>query len=205
MYSESIQKLIEAFSKLPSVGPRTAARFAFYIIKAPREEVKGLMEAIAEARKSTKLCSLCFNPFENPSDNTLCDICSDPRRTKNILCIVEKESDLMAINQAKTYKGIFFVLGGTLSPMRKENIRKIRVKELIERVKDPERYGAKKFDEIIIATNFTSEGEATALYLERILKEVGVKVTRLARGLPKGGELEYIDEETISSALEGRK
>ncbi len=205
MYSKSLQKLIEAFSKLPSVGPRTAARFAFYVVKSPKEEIRGLVEAIAEARKSTKLCSFCFNPFEGLQEKELCEICSDPRKNKNILCIVEKESDLMAIDQAKSYKGLFFILGGTLSPMRKENIRKIRAKELLERIKNPVKYGFVPLEEIIIATNFTSEGEATALYLERILKDLGIKITRLARGLPKGGELEYIDEETISSALEGRK
>lgn len=201
MHPKSIQKLIECFLKLPSVGSRTATRFAFYVTKAPRDEIMELVKAIAETRRNTKLCSLCFNPFEGFSKETRCEICSDPRRDKGLLCIVEKESDLMAIEQAKIYKGLFFILGGTLSPLRKESIGKIRVKELIERIKNPD----EKFNEIIIATNFTSEGEATALYFERILKNSRVKITRLARGLPKGGELEYIDEETISSALEGRK
>ena len=201
MYPKSIQRLIEAFLKLPSVGSRTAARFAFHVIKAPRDEIKELVSAIAEIRKDTKLCPSCFNFFEHHSKENLCEICSDPRRDKGMLCIVEKENDLMAIEQAKVYKGLFFILGGTLSPLRRGSIKKIRAKELIERVKKPD----EKLNEIIIATNFTSEGEATALYLERILKNSGARVTRLARGLPKGGELEYIDEETISSALEGRK
>ena len=196
MYPKSIQRLIEAFLKLPSVGLRTATRFAFYVVKAPRNEVRELVEAIAETRRETKLCSLCFNPFES-REKSHCEICSDPKRDKKTLCIVEKESDLVAIEQAKAYKGLFFILGGTLSPLRKGGIR---VKELRERIG-----GDGKFNEIIIATNFTSEGETTALYLERILKSCGARVTRLARGLPKGGELEYVDEETISSALEGRK
>lgn len=205
MHPRSIQRLIAALSGLPSVGSRTATRFAFHLVKAPKEEVRELVEAIAETRRSIKLCPFCFNPFEGSENSKLCEICSDPRRDKKTLCIVEKESDLMAVEQAKSYKGLFFILGGTLSPLRKESVGKIRVKELIDRIKRPEKFDIDKINEVIIATNFTSEGESTALYLERILNDFDVKVTRLARGLPKGGELEYIDEETISSALEGRK
>ncbi len=205
MHPRSIQRLIDALSRLPSVGSRTATRFAFHLVKAPKEEVRELVEAIAETRRSIKLCFFCFNPFEGSEELKLCEICSDPRRDKKTLCIVEKENDLMAVEQAKSYKGLFFILGGTLSPLRKESVGKIRVKELMDRIKGPDKFGMDKVDEVIIATNFTSEGESTALYLERIFKDSGTKVTRLARGLPKGGELEYIDEETISSALEGRK
>lgn len=205
MHPKSIQRLIDSLSRLPSVGSRTATRFAFHLVKAPKDEVRELVEAIADTRRNTKFCIFCFNPFEGSQDAKLCEICSDSRRDKKTLCVVEKESDLMAVEQAKSYKGLFFVLGGTLSPLRKESVGKIRAKELIDRIKRPEKFGFDGMDEVIIATNFTSEGETTALYLERILKDSGIKVTRLARGLPKGGELEYIDEETISSALEGRK
>ncbi len=203
MNPKSIQRLINSFSKLPSVGSRTASRFAFYAIKAPKKEIKEMIEALIEVKENVKLCSICFNPFEGESD--LCEICSDPRRRKDTLCIVEKESDLIAIEQIKSYQGIFFILGGTLSPTRKEGIQKIRIKELVERIEDPTKFGLNKLKEFIIATNFTTEGETTALYLERTLKDSGIKITRLARGLPKGGELEYIDEETILSAINQRR
>ncbi len=206
MYSESIQKLIDIFSQFPTVGSRTATRFAFYIAKMKNQETKEMIEAIIELKKSTKLCSFCFNVFESKNDSTLCEICLNESRDKNFLCIVEKESDLLAIEQTKKYKGLYFILGGTLSPLRKSSIQKIKAKELIERLKDYQKYNIKeKFKEIIIATNFTSQGETTALYLERIIEPFKIKTTRLAKGMPTGSEIEYIDEETISSALEGRK
>ncbi len=203
MKSKSIEKLAASFLKFPSVGSRTASRFALYIAKASKEEVKELIESLIEVKKNVKLCSLCFNPFDG--DGRLCPICSDPRRERDTLCVIEKESDLIAIEEAGIYQGIYFILGGTLSPVRKETIRRIRTRELVERIKNPTKFKLKKIEEIIIATNFTSEGETTALYLERLSKNLEVKSTRLARGLPKGGELEYIDEETISSAFRERK
>jgi len=202
MERKSIQKLVELFSKFPTIGSRTALRFSYYILKLSNQELKELISVIISARKNVKFCSFCFKSFEGTS--SLCEICSYSK-TKNTLCLVEKESDLIAIDQTKIYTGLFFILGGTLSPLKKESLKKIRIKELIARIKEPQKYGFDSFQEIIIATNFTSEGENTALYLERILKEYKIKITRLARGLSKGGELEYIDEETISSALEGRK
>jgi len=198
MYSPSIQKLIDIFSKFPTVGPRTAARFVFYILGKKKEEVEELLAAIQDLEKNVKICPLCFKPFEKESD--FCEICSNQTRNKTLLCIVEKEIDLIAIEKTKKYNGLYFILGGTVSRLKKADIEKLRIKELEERIKKhPE------IKEIIIAINPTAEGEATALYLERILKPYNKKITRLGRGLPVGGELEYADEETLKSALEGRK
>ncbi len=205
-YPKSIQRLIEIFSKFPTVGSRTATRFAFYISKLDKKETRELLEAIAQVKNKIKSCLFCFNDFESDNSESLCEICSNPSRDKGILCLVEKENDLESIEATKRYKGVYFVLGGTLSPLRKDSLGKIRAKELIDRLKNPQKYGIKNsFTEVIIATNFTSQGEVTALYLERAIKKLNIKTTRLARGLPTGSELEYIDEETISSALEGRK
>jgi len=207
VHSNSIQKLADIFSKFPTVGSRTAARFAFYLAKLNKKETKELLEAVIELKNKTATCSFCFNVFEKEKGNgTLCGICSNPARDRQTICIVEKEADLQSIEQTKKYKGLYFVLGGTLSPLRKESVKKIRIKDLVERIKNPKKHGLEgPVKEIIIATNFTSQGEVTALYLERTIKSFGIKTTRLARGLPTGSEIEYIDEETISSALEGRK
>jgi len=208
MHPPSIQKLIDLFSKFPTVGPRTASRFVFYLLGKSKEEVDKLVVAILDLKKNVKLCKLCFNPFEpsfvKPSggkgEGELCEICSNPARDKSLLCIIEKETDLLVIEKTKKYKGLYFILGGTVSRLKKADIEKLRTKELEERVKNhPE------IKEIIIATNPTTEGEATTLYLERLLKPLNIKITRLGRGLPVGGELEYADEETLGSALEGRK
>lgn len=197
MYPQSIQKLIDLFSKFPTVGPRTAARFVFYLLKLSSKEVEELIKSISGLKQSVKICSFCFNPFEGDSD--LCKICSDPSRDKTLLCILEKETDLISIEKTKKYAGLYFILGGTVSTLKKEDIKKLRSDELLKRVKNSE------IKEIIIATNPTTEGEATALYLERLLKPLNKKITRLGRGLPVGAELEYADEETLGSALEGRK
>ncbi len=198
MYPPTIQKLIDKFSKFPTVGPRTAARFVFYLMGKSKAEVDELISAILDLKKNIKLCPLCFNSFEGEGE--FCEICFNPGREKNLLCVVEKESDLAVIEKTKKYRGLYFILGGTISKLKKEEIKKLRTKELAERIKKhPE------VKEIIIATNSTTEGEATALYLERLLKPYNKKITRLARGLPVGGELEYADEETLGSALEGRK
>jgi len=201
VYPASIQKLIEKFSKFPTVGPRTAARFVFYLLRISKEEIEALIKLISELRQNIKTCQFCFNPFEGEGE--LCPICQDKTRDKSLLCIVASETDLQVIEKTKKYNGLYFILGGTVSALKKEDIEKLRVKELQERIKNhPE------FQEIIIATNPTPDGEATALYLERLLKKnlpAGRQVTRLGRGLPVGGELEYADEETLKNALEGRK
>jgi len=179
------------------VGPRTAARFVFYLLKLSEAETTELATAISTLKDKVKSCSFCFNFFEGEGE--LCEICNNPRRDKSILCIVEKETDLIMLEKTKKYLGHYFILGGTVSRLKKEDVNRLRTNELSERAKKPE------IKEIIIATNPTSEGEATALYLERILKPLNKKTTRLGRGLPVGGELEYADEETLGSALEGRK
>ncbi len=197
MYPPAIQKVIDLFSKFPTVGPRTAARFVFYLMKLPQAEIDEMVKAIADLRKAVKTCAFCFNLFEGEGE--LCEICADPRRDKSLLCVVEKETDLIPIEKTKKYRGRYFVLGGTLQRLNKESTKQLRAAELLERAKDPQ------IEEIIIATNPTTEGETTTLYLERILKPLNKKITRLGRGLPVGGELEYADEETLGSALEGRK
>jgi len=205
MLSPTIQKLISLFSKFPTVGPRTASRFVFYLLKLSKEEIEELINSISKLKKDVKICSFCFNPFESSTSSNqeekLCKICSNPIRDKTLLCIIEKETDLVTLEKTKKYTGRYFILGGTVSKLKKTDIEKLRTKELEERIKDhPE------IKEIIIAINPTVEGEATALYLERLLKPFKlIKITRLGRGLPTGAELEYADEETLSSALENRK
>lgn len=207
MYSSTIQNLIEQFSKFPTVGPRTAARFVFYLLRLDQKEIDELVSSVLKL-KSVRVCRFCFNYFEPKNQlEHLCKICSEPGRDRTILSIVEKETDLISIEKTLKYKGLYFILGKTVSGLKKKDIEKLRLKELKERIENPKNFGLldAQFKEIIIATNPTTEGEATALYLERALKPLNKKITRLGRGLPVGGELEYADEETLSSALEGRK
>lgn len=207
MYPDSIQKLINIFSRFPTIGPRTATRFVFYLLKLNREEIKEITDSISELKRKVKLCKFCFNPYElNTTNSELCPLCSDKSRNKSLLLITEKESDLESIEKTKKYKGFYFVLGGTIPSFKKGDSSKIRIKELKERIENPQKFGIEAdFQEIIIATNPTSEGEATALYLERELKNYKKKMTRLGRGLPIGGELEYTDPETLALAIDGRK
>jgi len=198
MYSPTIQKLIDLFSKFPTVGPRTASRFVFYLLRLPKEEVEKLISAISELKNNVKICKSCFNLFE--SEGELCQICSNPTRNKSLLCIVANETDLTAIEKTKKYQGLYFILGGTVSALKKTDLEKLRIKELENTIKN-----RSEIKEIILALNANTEGEATALYLERFLKAFNKKITRLGRGLPVGGELEYADEETLSSALESRR
>jgi len=180
------------------VGPRTAARFVFYLLKLSDKETSEIITSISELKERVRLCSFCFKPFE--AETNLCEICSDNNRDRSLLCVIEKETDLETIEKTKKYKGLYFILGGTVSRLRKKDVEALRLKELKER--------AQKAKEIIIAINPTTEGEATALYLERWLKKnlpSGRKITKLGRGLPVGSELEYADEETLSSALESRR
>lgn len=210
MYSPLIQKLIDLFSKFPTVGPRTAARFVFYLVKLPKDEFDNLINSLKNLKESTKNCFFCFNPFDatqTPNRQNLCPICSNNIRNKTLLCVVEKETDLASIEKTKKYNGLYFILGDTISILKKDDDIKTRMRELEERIKKPELFGlsGSDFKEIIIALNPTPEGETTALYLERLLKPLGIKTTRLGRGLPIGGELEYADEETLENAFEGRK
>lgn len=202
MYPQPIQKLIELFSQFPGVGPRTASRFVFYLLKSSDQDIEKFIASVQDLKKKTGICELCFNPFsraESSSEDRLCPICSNASRNQGIVCIVEKESDLEAIEKTNTFKGLYFVLGGTLGQLRKEDLSKLRVKELKARVA---KEGVK---EVILALNPTTEGEATALYLEGVLKPLLKKITKLGRGLPMGGEVEYADEETLRQALEGRR
>ncbi|MFH1657220.1 MAG: recombination mediator RecR [bacterium] len=204
----SLQKLINIFSKFPTIGRRTATRFVFYLLRLPNSEIKELLAAILELKQKIKICPFCFYPFENQDnqENKLCGICQNAGREKNVLCVVEKETDLESLEKTKKYKGLYFILGGTVASLKKQDLEKLRLNELIARIKNPAEFGiAADFKEIILAMDLTTEGEATNLYLERNLKILGKKITRLGRGLPIGGELEYADEETLSSALEGRK
>jgi len=203
MFSPSIQRLIGLFSKFPTVGPRTAARFVFYLLKLKKEEVEELLEAVSRLKEKVKLCSFCFKSFEGEKE--LCEICSNPKRDKTLLCVVEKETDLETIEKTKKFKGLYFILGGTVSKLKsplfphREDTEDLRTEKLLEKVKNSE------IEEVILALNPTPEGETTALYLERLLRPVNKKITRLGRGLPVGAELEYADAETLGSALEGRK
>jgi len=200
MYPKQIQRLIQLFSEFPAVGQRTSARFVFHLLKVPKSEVRELVKAIAELRNQIALCKLCFSPFDaSEKTSNLCIICQDKTRNQEILCVIEKESDLEALESIKEYKGFYFILGGPVDPLQKEQRETLRIKELQERLQQS------PIKEVIIATNPTTEGEATALYLERILKDFNIKLTRLGRGLPIGGELEYADPETLKQSLENRR
>jgi recombination protein RecR len=180
---------------------------------AKNEEIEELLKSITDFRKTIKLCSFCFKPFEpsteistGKGEGKICEICSNPSRDKNQLAVVEKETDLFSLEKTRKYKGLYFILGGTVSHLKEEEIKKLRTNELLNRVQNPQKFGVKAdFKEIILAINPTTEGEATTLYLERKLKPLGKKISRLGRGLPTGAELEYADEETLRSALESRK
>jgi len=198
MYPPTIQKLIEIFSKFPTVGQRTATRFVFYLLKKEGKEIEELAQKILELKKKVKICQLCFKPFEG--EDKICEICRDPTRKRNLLCLVEKETDLETIEKTKKYQGLYFVLGGPIEKIKREELEKLRIKELEKRIREDQ-----KIEEIILALNPTTEGEAIGLFLERRLKNFNKKITRLGRGLPTGGELEYADEETISFALENRR
>jgi len=197
----TINKLIDLFKKFPTVGPRTAARFVYYLLRLPPSKIEELIEVIKELKNKVKLCQFCFNPFEG--EGFYCQICSDPARNKNILCVVEKEADLLSIENTNSYKGLYFILGATVSTLKEEKLSLLRLKEFKSRIEQ------NNFSEIIIALNPTPEGRTTSLLIESIIKETkkspSPKITHLAKGIPVGGELEYADPETLTSALEGRK
>jgi len=201
MDNNIIKKLQDLFSDFPTVGQRTASRFVFYLTKLPAEKIEELIKTIQELKSTIKLCSLCFQPFESLQEG-LCSICLNPSRNKELLCIIEKEADLISIENTKKYQGLYFILGGQI-PLRKIPDEVLRIEPLKERVKNSQ------FNEIIIALNPTPEGRVTSALVERALKELpqssSFKITYLAKGLPVGGELEYADEETLESAFEGRK
>ncbi len=195
MFPSCIQNLINEFSKLPGIGPKAAERIVFYLLEKPKKEVKEFIKAIIEIKTKTKICQQCFNI----SEDKLCQICSDPKRNKSIICIVEEPLDIIPLEKTGQFKGLYHVLGGTIASSEGITPEKLHIKELIKRVKK------EKIKEVIIATNPTTEGETTALYLVRLLKSLNIKITRLGRGLPTGASLEYADEITLSNALIGRK
>ncbi|WP_042278378.1 recombination mediator RecR [[Clostridium] dakarense] len=195
VYTGPITRLIEEFSKLPGVGRKTAQRLAFHVINMNTNDVEALSKAIVEAKREIKYCSVCCNI----SDNDICSMCANKNRDASIICVVEDPRDVAAMERTRDYKGQYHVLHGVISPMDGIGPDMIKIKELIQRV------GTQDVTEIIMATNPTIEGEATAMYIARLLKPMGIKVTRIAHGLPVGGDLEYADEVTISKALEGRR
>lgn len=194
-YSPSIEKLIEEFEKLPSIGNKTAARLAFYMLNCSNEEVTEFVDAIVNAKKNLKYCSTCFNI----SDTDPCSICSNAARDKSVICVVEDVKDVVAMEKTHEFKGVYHVLHGSISPMNGIGPDDIKIKELLARLME----GTVK--EVIIATNPRVEGEATAIYLSKLIKPMGISVTRIAHGIPVGGDLEYTDEVTLSKALEGRR
>ena len=204
MYSKSIQRLIEKFTKFPTIGKRTAARFVFYLLKEKPEEVKDLIKLIQDLKNNVKYCKFCFKSFEG--EGIFCSICKNPARDKSIISIVEKEQELTAIEETGKYKGLYFVLGDLIN-FKKGSKKLPHLDELIERIKDPSKFGIlnANIKEAILALNPTTKGKATAFYLEKELAPLKIKITRLGQGLPVGGELEYADEETLSSALQGRR
>ncbi len=203
MYPSPIEKLINSFLRFPTVGKRTATRFAFYLLNAPNQEIQAIIDNLRELKSSVTLCNLCFSSVLKNDDN-LCKICKDKKRERETLCLIEKETDLLSIEKTNEYHGLYFILGGTVAPLKKQDFKNIRVDELKDRIINHKKYNLPKIKEVIIATNQNTEGQATAIYLERVLKELNIKCTRLGRGLSTGSELEYADEETISYALKGR-
>lgn len=190
-----MQRLIDEFARLPGIGPKSASRLTFYLLRAGNNQSSELATALGELKARTRLCSVCFNITEDDP----CPICSDDARDARLLCIVEEPLDVLAIERARAYSGRYHVLHGAISPVEGIGPEDLRIAELVDRVSKGD------FQEIILATNPTLEGESTALYLQRRLAEFNIRLTRLARGLPVGGDLEYTDEITLGRAFEGRQ
>lgn len=195
MYSETVKKLINQFEKLPGIGHKTAVRLAFHILETSLEDVEEMSKVLIEAKQKVKFCSQCFNLTEEDP----CNICSNTKRDESILCVVEGVKDVIAMEKTHEFRGKYHVLHGSISPMNNKTAGDIKIKELLERLKDD------AIKEVILATNPTVEGEATAMYIARLIKPLGINVTRIAHGIPVGGDLEYTDEITLIKALEGRR
>ncbi|MDP4089226.1 MAG: recombination mediator RecR [Bacillota bacterium] len=193
-YPVIIEKLIEEFAKLPGIGYKTAQRLALHVLNRPKEEVDEFAHILVEAKNTIKYCSVCGNY----TDKDPCAICSNPSRDKSIICVVEQPRDIISMERVREYNGVYHVLHGNISPMAGRGPGDIRLRELIMRINGDVK-------EVIAATNPNIEGEATAMYMSKILKPLGVKVTRIAHGIPVGGDLEYADEVTLSKAMEGRR
>ena len=193
-YPVAIEKLIEEFAKLPGIGKKTAQRLTLHVLNLPKDEVEEFSNALVKARGTIKYCSVCGN-FTGSDP---CAICGNPSRDKTQICVVEQPKDIMTMEKVKDYNGVYHVLHGNISPMQGRGPQDIRLRELVSRMNG-------NIKEVIVATNPNIEGEATAMYISKILKPLDVKVTRIAAGIPVGGDLEYADEVTLSKALEGRK
>ncbi|MEE4312053.1 MAG: recombination mediator RecR [candidate division KSB1 bacterium] len=192
-FAESVQKAVDELSKLPGIGKKSAQRLVFYLMKLPKTEVESLTDALIEIKDKAKYCSICFNITEEDP----CPICSNNRRDHRTICVVEEARDVVALEKTGEFRGLYHVLGGALSPLDGIGPDDLKIKELMTRLKD-------EVQEIIIATNPNTEGEATAIYLSRLIKNLDIRVTRIARGIPMGTDLEYADEITLTRAIEGR-
>jgi recombination protein RecR len=193
---KAVQRLIDEFSRLPGIGPKSASRLTFFLLRGDGQLPRELAVALTELKERTRFCSNCFNITDVQSNP--CPVCSDPARQTGVICVVEEPLDVMAIERTREFKGRYHVLNGVISPVEGIGPEDLKIRELVERLKrEPVR-------EVILATNISLEGEATAMYLQKQLFPLGVKVTRLARGLPVGGDLEYADETTLARALSGR-
>lgn len=199
MFAGPIQELIDELARLPGIGPKSAQRVAFYLLKVPPADAKRLAHSIVEVKDKVRLCQMCFNV----SDQGLCEYCRDPRRDASLICVVQEPPDIVAIERTREYRGLFHVLQGAISPIEGIGPEELRTAELLDRLKPTP--PTPPVLEVILATNPNIEGEATAMYLSRLLSPLGIIVTRLASGLPVGGDLEYADEVTLGRALEGRR
>lgn len=195
VYAAPVARLIEEFEKLPGIGHKTAQRLAFHVLNMPVEKVERLANSISEAKQKTKYCSVCGNL----TDSDVCSLCSSATRDDSLICVVQDARDVAAMERIKEFKGLYHVLHGAISPMEGIGPDDIKIKELLFRLQQ------KDIKEVIIATNPNIEGEATAMYISKLLKPLGVKTTRIAHGIPVGGDLEYADEVTLAKALEGRR
>ena len=193
-FAPPVEKLIEQFERLPGIGYKTAQRLAFFVLDLPKDQAEEFAKAILDAKQTVHTCKVC----QNLTDGEICSICSDPMRDKGLICVVTDPKDVVALERTREYKGLYHVLHGVISPLNGIGPDQLRIKELLQRVADED------IREVIMVTNPDTEGEATAMYLSRLLKPFGVAVTRLAYGVPVGGHLEYADEVTLTRALEGR-
>lgn len=194
-YARPLARLVGELEKLPGIGPKSAQRLAFYLLRIPAEEARQLAEAIVEVKERIGTCSVCFNVTDQP----VCEICSNERRDRSVICVVAEPRDVLAMERTNEFGGVYHVLGGLISPMEGVGPEMLHIRELMERIRSgPVR-------EIILATNPTVEGDTTAMYLARLIKPFGVKVTKIAFGLPVGGDLDYADQATLIQALEGRR
>ncbi len=201
MFAGPIQDLIDELARLPGIGPKSAQRVAFHLLKVPAQDVRRLSDALVEAKEKVRLCQMCFNL----ADEDLCVYCADPRRDRSVICVVQEPPDVIALEKTREFRGLYHVLQGAISPIEGIGPEDLRVAELLQRIRGTGIPDEVRVEEIILATNPNIEGEATAMYLARLLTPIGLRVTRLASGLPVGGDLEYADEVTLGRALEGRR